>query len=121
VEYNAAFRFIYFRQRFDFLTFAGVTFFWRRWIGTEGRYLLSRLRNGGSKLARSANLKRAASYKALAQNDDWLHGQPPRPKPRSGREKIPQRLGSPRMSNEGLRRPYFYRGVGAASTGAAYL
>jgi hypothetical protein len=42
-------------------------------------------RSGGAKLARSANLKRAASYKALAENDAWLRGQPPR----SRREKIP--------------------------------
>jgi hypothetical protein len=37
-------------------------------------------RNGGSKDDKAADVKRAAAFKALAQNDEWLEGEKERSK-----------------------------------------
>ena len=38
-------------------------------------------RNGGSKEEKAKNVKRAAAYKQLAANEEWLQGEKPRRKP----------------------------------------
>jgi hypothetical protein len=37
-------------------------------------------RNGGSKEEKAKNVKRAAAYKDLADNEDWLDGEKKHPK-----------------------------------------
>ena len=38
-------------------------------------------RNGGSREEKAKNVKRAAAYKQLAANEEWLQGDKPRRKP----------------------------------------
>jgi len=45
---------------------------------------LRKSRNGGSRDEKAKNLRRAAAYKALAENEHWLAGEKPR-----GRRRLP--------------------------------
>jgi hypothetical protein len=51
-------------------------------------------RNGGSKNQKADNVKRAAAYKALSENEEWLSGEKARPR-KSGKKPGQDDLGFP--------------------------
>ena len=63
-----------------------MPFFWGCGVSDKSKTLRSRAarelqssRNGGSKQEKADNVKRAAAYKNLSENETWLEGEKKRP------------------------------------------